>query len=372
MAEIRVPQIDLKRQHAALRAELGEAAERVLTSARFIMGPEGRALEEELAAASGARYGVGLNSGTDALLLALRALEVGPGDEVITSAFSFVASGSTIALAGATPVFVDIDPVTYNVDPAAVARAVTPRTRAVMPVHLYGQLADMATIEAIARPRGLAVITDAAQAVGATWGDRAVGAWGDAVCLSFYPTKNLGACGDGGMLLTTREDVAQRVRRLRDHGSPRKYEHVELGQSSRLDDLQAALLRVKLRRLGEWTIARRRLAARYRELLAGLPLELPVERPPAFHVYHQFTVRVARRDEVARRLAELGIGTAVHYPITIPAQPLFCPPGGAAKVAADFPESTRAAREVLSLPCFPELTDAELAEVAAALRTALG
>jgi len=199
-----------------------------------------------------------------------------------------------------------------------------------------------------------------------------VGGWGDAVCLSFYPTKNLGACGDGGMLLTSREDVAQRVRRLRDHGSPRKYEHVELGQSSRLDDLQAALLRVKLRRLGEWTTARRRLAARYRELLAGLPLELPVERPPAFHVYHQFTVRVPRRDEVARRLAELGIGTTVHYPITIPAQPLFCPPGGAAKVAADFPESTRAAREVLSLPCFPELTDAELAEVAAALRIALG
>jgi dTDP-4-amino-4,6-dideoxygalactose transaminase len=368
---IRVPQIDLKRQHAALAGELRAAAERVLASAWFIMGPEGRALEQELAEASGARHGVGLNSGTDALLLALRACGVGAGDEVITSAFSFVASGSTIALVGATPVFVDIDPVTYNLDPDAVVKAVTPRTRAIVPVHLYGQAADMAALTEIARARGLALIADAAQAVGGAYGDRAIGAWGDAVCLSFYPTKNLGACGDGGMLLTTRDDIAEKVRRLRDHGSARRYEHVELGVSSRLDDLQAALLRVKLRHLGEWTAARRRVAARYRELLAGLPLTLPLERPPAVHVYHQFTVRVPDRDGVARRLAELGIGTTVHYPIPIPAQPLFCPLGGAAAAAAAYPEAARAAREVLSLPCFPELTDAELGEVAGALRTAL-
>ena len=369
--EIRVPQIDLKRQHAALAAELRAAADGVLASAWFIMGPEGRALERELADASGARHGVGVNSGTDALLLALRAFGVGPGDEVVTSAFSFVASASTIALAGATPVFVDIDPVTYNLDPAAVEKALTPRTRAIVPVHLYGQAADMAALSDIARARGVPVIADAAQAVGGSYADRPIGAWGDAVCLSFYPTKNLGACGDGGMLLTLRDDVAERVRRLRDHGSARRYEHVELGVSSRLDDLQAALLRVKLRHLGEWTAARRRLAVRYRELLAGLPLVLPVERPPAVHVYHQFTVRVSDRDAVAKRLADLGVGTTVHYPIPIPAQPLFCPPGGEARVAAAYPEATRAAREVLSLPCFPELTDAELGEVATALRTAL-
>ena len=368
---IRVPQIDLKRQHAALAKELRAAADRVLASAWFIMGPEGRALEAELANASGARHGVGVNSGTDALLLALRALGVKAGDEVITSAFSFVASGTTIALTGATPVFVDIDPVTYNLDPAAVERAITPRTRAIVPVHLYGQPADMAAIGELARARGLAVIADAAQAVGGSFADRPIGAWGDAVCLSFYPTKNLAACGDGGMILTTRDDVAERARRLRDHGSAKRYEHVELGVSSRLDDLQAAFLRVKLRHLGAWTAARRRIAARYRERLAGLPLVLPVERPPAVHVYHQFTVRVAERDAVARGLAELGVGTTVHYPIPIPAQPLFCPPGGEARVAAAFPESTRAAREVLSLPCFPELTDGEVDEVAAALRTVL-
>ena len=369
--EIRIPQIDLKRQHAALASELRAAAEGVLASAWFIMGPEGRALERELADASGARHGIGLNSGTDALLLALRAFGVGPGDEVITSAFSFVASASTIALVGATPVFVDIDPVTFNLAPAAVEKALTPRTRALVPVHLYGQAADMAALTEIARARGVPVIADAAQAVGGSYADRPIGAWGDTVCLSFYPTKNLGACGDGGMLLTSRDDVAERVRRLRDHGSLRRYEHVELGVSSRLDDLQAALLRVKLRHLGAWTASRRRLAARYRELLAGLPLGLPVERPPALHVYHQFTVRVPDRDQVARRLAELGVGTTVHYPIPIPAQPLFCPAGGEERVAAAYPEATRAAREVLSLPCFPELTDVELGEVAAAVRTAL-
>jgi dTDP-4-amino-4,6-dideoxygalactose transaminase len=371
MSEIRVPQLDLKRQHAALAAELRAAAEGVLASAWFIMGPEGRALEAELAQASGARHGVGVNSGTDALLLALKALGVGAGDEVITSAFSFVASGSTILLAGATPVFVDIDPVTYNIDPPAIEKAITPRTRAIVPVHLYGQPADMAAIGEIARAHRLAVIADAAQVVGGSFADRPIGGWGDAVCLSFYPTKNLGACGDGGMLLTTRDDVAERVRRLRDHGSARRYEHVELGSSSRLDELQAAFLRVKLRHLGAWTTARRRLADRYRDLLADLPLTLPVERPPALHVYHQFTIRVVDRDTVARRLAERGIGTTVHYPIPIPAQPMFLRDGDVERVNAAFPEAARAAREVLSLPCYPELTDAELGEVVAALRAVL-
>ncbi|MEK7373108.1 MAG: DegT/DnrJ/EryC1/StrS family aminotransferase [candidate division NC10 bacterium] len=362
-----IPQIDLTRQHAALRAELLEAASRVLASSWFILGPEGRALEAEMAALCEASHGIGVNSGTDALLFALKAVGVGPGDEAITSAFSFVASGSTIALCGARPVFVDVDPGTLTLDPALVEKAITPRTRAIIPVHLYGQVAAMDALTAIASARGIAVVADAAQAVGATYDGRGVGAWGDAVCLSFYPTKNLGACGDGGMVLTAREDVAERVRRLRDHGSLRKYEHLELGHSSRLDELQAAFLRVKLRRLPEWNATRRRLADGYRALLDGLPLTLPVERPPARHIYHQFTVRSAQRDALARGLADLGVGTAIHYPTILPTQPLFREP----EAEAAFPVAARAAREVLSLPCFPELTDEELRTVAAAVRTAL-
>jgi len=347
--------------------ELLAATRRVLTSGRFILGPEVQALEAELAAHCGAANGVGVNSGTDALLMALQAVGIGPGDEVITSAFSFVASASTILLAGATPVFVDIDPATFNLDPALVEAAITPRTRAVVPVHLYGQLAPMDAIAAIARAGGLAVVADAAQAVGAEYAGRPVGAWGDAVCLSFYPTKNLGACGDGGMVLCARGDVAERVRRLRDHGSSRKYEHVELGHSSRLDELQAALLRVKLKRLPEWNEARRGLAARYTALLGGLPLTLPVERPPARHVYHQFTVRVANRDAVARALRALGVGTSVHYPTPIPGQPLFARPD------ADraFPQAAAAAREALGLPCFPQMTEDEIRQVADGLRKTL-
>jgi dTDP-4-amino-4,6-dideoxygalactose transaminase len=362
-----IPQIDLARQHAPLREELLAAAGRVLDSTRFILGPEVTALEAELAAFCGATHGVGVSSGTDALLLALKAVGVGAGAEVITSAFSFVASATTILLAGAVPVFVDIDPVTFNLDPAAVARAVTSRTQAVVPVHLYGQMAAMDSIAGLARDRGLMVVVDAAQAVGATFDGQGIGAWGDAVCLSFYPTKNLGACGDGGLVLTRRSDIADRVRRLRDHGSTRKYEHVELGYSSRLDEMQAALLRVKLRHVPRWNEARRAVAGRYESLLAGLPVQRPAERPPARHVYHQYTVRLAERDTVVKRLADAGIGTAVHYPAAIPQQPLFARAGG----RDGFPEACCAAREVLSLPCYPELTEAEIRQVSESLRAAL-
>jgi len=292
---------------------------------------------------------------------------VGPGDEVITSSFSFVASASAVLMVGARPVFVDIVPSTYNLDPALVEKAVTPRTRAILAVHLYGQPAAMDAIGDIARSRGIAVVEDAAQAVGATYAGRPAGSWSDVACLSFYPTKNLGGCGDGGMVLTSRDDIAQAVRRLRDHGSPRKYEHVELGYSSRLDEMQAALLRVKLPHLPAWNEARRSIAARYRELLRGAPLGLAEEVPPARHIYHQFTVRTPKRDALVTALAEAGIGTAVHYPIPIPAQPMFAMPD------ADraFPHATRAAAEVLSLPCFPELSDEEIRTVAAAVRAAL-
>lgn len=360
-----IPFIDLTRQHAALRAELLAAMARVLDSSQFVLGGEGRALEAELAAACGVRHAVGVASGTDALRLSLTALGVRPGDEVLTPAFSFVASASTIVMAGAAPVFVDIDPETYTLDIAAAERAITPRTRAIVPVHLYGHPAPMDRVATLARRHGLAVLEDAAQSVGAAWAGRPVGAWGDAACLSFYPTKNLGACGDAGMILTDRDDLDERLRRLRHHGDGGRYRHVELGYCSRLDELQAALLRVKLRYLEDWTERRRRHAARYRECLAGLPLGLPVERPQARHVYHLFTVRHAQRDALAKALADLGVGTAVHYPIPVPGQPMF---GGGGE--RQFPAAWRASREVLSIPCWAELTEDEIETVAAAVRQA--
>jgi dTDP-4-amino-4,6-dideoxygalactose transaminase len=379
---MRIPFLDLGRQHRALKAELLGAVERVLDSSRFVLGGEGTALEAELAALAGVRHGIGVGSGTDALRLALTAVGVRPGDDVITPAFSFVASASTILMAGARPVFVDVDPATCALDPGALERALTPRTRAVVVVHLYGHPAPIDRIAEIARRHGVALVEDAAQAIGATWDRRPIGGWGDVACLSFYPTKNLGACGDAGMLLTGRDDVAEHLRRLRHHGDSGRYEHVELGYCSRLDEMQAAMLRVKLRRLDAWTDARRRLAARYREQLAGLPLGLPAEDPRARPIYHLFTVRHPRRDALAKVLADLGVGTMVHYPRAVPEQPLFGrsanPSLSAARRANDqgprqqWPQAWRAAREVLSLPCYPEMTDDETDGVVAAVRTAVG
>lgn len=382
-----IPFVDLTRQHATLRGPLLDAAARVLDSARFILGAEGEALEREVAAVVGVRHALGVASGTDALRLALTAVGVGPGDEVITPAFSFVASASTILMAGATPVFVDIDPETYALDPEAAARAITRRTRAIVPVHLYGHPAPMDRVLALARAHRLAVVEDAAQAIGATWQGRPIGAWGDVACLSFYPTKNLAACGDGGMVVTDRDDVAERVRRLRHHGDGGRYRHLELGFTSRLDELQAALLRVKLPYLGAWTDARRRLAARYHDRLKDVPLGLPVERADARHVYHLYTVRYAGRDALVKALADAGVGTAVHYPIPVPGQPMFSGGGHAAgrtrsrrRSASEaglsepderrWPEAWRAAREVLSLPCYAELRDDEADAVADTVRRA--
>jgi dTDP-4-amino-4,6-dideoxygalactose transaminase len=361
-----IPFLDLARQHRALRAELLDAVARVLDGSQFVLGGEGRALEADLAALAGVRHGVGLASGTDALRLALAAVGVGPGDEVVTPALSFVASASTIVMAGARPIFVDVEPRTYALDPDALEAALTPRTRAIVVVHLYGHPAPIDRLAEIARRRGVALVEDAAQAIGATWDGRPIGSWGDAACLSFYPTKNLGACGDAGLLLTDRDDVAERVRRLRHHGDGGRYHHLELGYCSRLDEVQAAMLRVKLGRLDGWTEARRRLAARYRAGLAGLPLGLPVEDPRGRHIYHQFVVRHPERDALAKILADRGVGTMVHYPLAVPEQPLF---GHDAERA--WPHARRAAREVLSLPCYPEMTDAEVDGVIAAVQTAV-
>jgi len=364
-----IPLVDLARQHATLKPELMRAMERVLDSTRFILGPEGEALEKELAARCGVRHAVGVASGTDALRVALASLGVGPGDEVITPAFSFIASSSTIAMAGATPVFVDVEPDTVTMDPTAVERAITGRTRAIMPVHLYGHPATLDALSRLARAHGIALVEDAAQAIGASWQGRPVGSWGDAACFSFYPTKNLGACGDAGMIVTDRDDVAARARRLRHHGDGGRYRHLELGWCSRLDELQAAILRVKLGHLREWIEARRRVAARYRAGMAGLALALPVDRPQAHHVYYLFTVRHPRRDAFTRALADFGVGTAVHYPIAVPDQPMFrsLPESGA---AGGWPESARAAREVVSLPCYPELRDDEIDTVIKAVHEA--
>jgi dTDP-4-amino-4,6-dideoxygalactose transaminase len=271
-------------------------------------------------------------------------------------------------MAGATPVFADIEPDTFALDPRAVERAITPRTKAIMPVHLYGHPAALDDLARLARDRGLAMIEDAAQAIGASWRGHPVGAWGDAACLSFYPTKNLGACGDGGMILTDRDEVAARVRRLRHHGDGGRYRHLELGWCSRLDELQAAILRVKLARLTTWIDARRRIAERYRARLAGLSLALPRERAGARHVYYLFTVRHPRRDPFVQAMTDLGVGTAVHYPIPVPDQPMF--EGAGARAARDWPESRRAAREVVSLPCYPELRDDEIEAVAQAAHEA--
>jgi dTDP-4-amino-4,6-dideoxygalactose transaminase len=385
-----IPFIDLVRQHAAMKTDLLRAVERVVDTSRFVLGEEGAALERELAAVCGVGHGVGVGSGTEALRLALLALGIGPGDEVITPAFSFVASSTTIMMTGATPVFVDIEPDTFAVDPVLVERAITSRTRAIMPVHLYGHPASMDRIAAVAAARGIPILEDAAQAVGGSWQGRPVGAWGAAACLSFYPTKNLGACGDAGMVVTDDAELAAHLRRLRHHGDTGRYRHVELGTCSRLDEIQAAMLRVKLARLAAWTDARRRIAARYATLLAGLPLTLPVERPGARHVWHLYTVRHAERDALAKALADLGVGTSVHYPLAVPEQPVFrsgwgprhgphtpsAPgaPGDPSRPSTDagrrYPEASRAAREVLSLPCFPELTDEEVERVGAAVRQA--
>ena len=319
--------------------------ERVLESSQFVLGGEGQALEAELAALAGVRHGIGVGSGTDALRLALSAVGVRPGDEVITPAFSFVASASTILMAGARPVFVDVDPATCALDPAALERALTPRTRAVVAVHLYGHPAPIDRIAEIARRHGVALVEDAAQAIGATWDGRPIGGWGDVACLRSID-QDLGACatphaaqdrdGPGEHL------AAAPPRRQR------RYQHV-IWVLRRLDEVQAAMLRVKLRRLDAWTQARRRLAARYRERLAGLPLGLPTEDPRARHIYHLFTVRHPQRDALAKVLADLGVGTMVHYPRAVPEQPLFDQ-----DAERRWPQAWRAAREVLSLPCYPE------------------
>lgn len=367
-----VPLLDLQAQYRPLRAALLEAVTRVCDSQRCILGDEVAALEQELAAYLGVSHALGVSSGTDALLAALMALQVGPGDEVITPTFSFFATAGSVVRVGARPVFVDIDAASYNLDLDAVARAITPSTKAIMPVHLYGQAVDMAPLMALAEAHGLAVIEDAAQAIGARDHGRAVGGLGTIGCFSFYPTKNLGAFGDGGLVTTNDAALAERLRLLRDHGQHPKYHHALVGGNFRLDAIQGAVLRVKLPYLAGWTEGRRRNAALYRTLIADAGLTgvvtLPYERADAFHIYNQFVIEVPDRDRVRAALMARGIGTEIYYPVPFHRQACFADLGHPLDA---FPHADRAAGHVLALPIFAELTGEQLGAVVDGLREAV-
>jgi dTDP-4-amino-4,6-dideoxygalactose transaminase len=354
-----VPALDLKAQYQSIRDEIDPVVRTVIENQGFILGPEVAALEEEVARYCGAKYGVGCASGSDALLLPLVAWGVGPGDEVVTTPYSFFATAGAVWRTGARPVFVDIEPETFNIDPDRLEAAITPRTKAIIPVHLYGQTADMDAINAVAARHGIPVLEDAAQAIGAADRDRRTGTLGHAAAFSFYPSKNLGAFGDGGMVVTNTPELAKQLARLRVHGMEPKYYHHEVGFNSRLDALQAAVLRVKLRHLDDWADARRTVAGVYRALFAEHRLEsvvqLPVERPGLTHVFNQFVVRVpaACRDALRAHLSGRRIGTEIYYPIPLHLQACFAPLG---HKPGDFPNSEAAANETLALPMFPELS----------------
>lgn len=358
MLPFMIPGFSLTRQNAELEEELTEVILDVVRGGQFILGENVARLEKEIADLCGVDYAIGVGNGSDALFLALLACGVGQGDEVITTPFTFFATAGAIAHTGATPVFCDIDPGTFNIDPWKIEDAITERTKAILPVHLYGQAADMDPIMSTAKEHNLYVIEDAAQAIGACYKGRPVGSLGDIACFSFFPTKNLGAFGDGGMLTTNDPELEARVRMLRVHGSKKKYHHETLGCNSRLDALQAAILSAKVKYLGDWTDARRSLAERYRQKLnaAGEAIIHPVVMEGAYHVYHQYTVRIPRRDAVQEELKLRGIASTVYYPLSLHLQPVFKNLG---YKPGDFPESEKATEEALSLPMFPELKPGE-------------
>ncbi len=360
-----VPFVDLKTQYASIKDEVNAAIQGVLDSCQFTLGSEVAKFEEEFASFSGAKMGMGVNTGTSALHLALLAADVGPGDEVITVPFTFVATVAAIHYTGARAVFVDIDPKTFTMDPAGVEAAITPRTKAIIPVHLYGQSADMDPIVAIARKHGLVIIEDACQAHGAEYRGRRAGSMGDMGCFSFYPGKNLGAYGEGGMVVTDNAEYARKIRMLRDWGAEKKYQHVLKGYNYRLEGIQGAILRVKLRHLEAWTEARRAAAARYDQLLAGSGVPTPQALPHNRHVYHIYAIRTGKRQAWMDALQADGIQSGIHYPIPVHLLPAYEDLG---YKAGQFPHSEKAANEVLSLPMFPELTPAQSETVANAIR----
>lgn len=354
-AKITVPLLDLKAQHQTIKSEIMSAVESVFESQHFILGKEGIALEEAIAPYCHTKFAVGCASGSDALLIALMAIDIKPGDEVITTPFTFFATGGSVSRLGAKPVFVDIEPDTFNIDPKLIEEKITDKTRAIIPVHLFGQCAEMDEILEIAKRHSLAVIEDAAQAIGSEYHGKRAGSMGLVGCLSFFPSKNLGAAGDAGMMLTSDAELAEKLRVLRVHGGKPKYYYRMLGCNSRLDELQAAVLRVKLRHLESWTKARQENAARYDKLFTDYKLTKQVKTPKVLsysrHIFHQYTIQVKERDELMANLKENNIGTEVYYPLSLHEQDCFAYLG-----KTSLPNSEKAAKEVLSLPIYPELT----------------
>ena len=363
-----IPFVDLKAQYQTIKHEVRQAIDDVLESQHFVLGPQVQAFEQEFAAYTSSTYAIGVNTGTSALHLALLAAGIGPGDEVITVPFTFVASVASILYTGARPVLVDVDPVSYTIDPARIEAAITPRTKAILPVHLYGQPADMDPILALARQHGLLVIEDAAQAHGAEYRGRRAGSLGDLGCFSFYPGKNLGAYGEGGAVTTNNADFARTLRMLRDWGAETKYNHILQGYNFRLEELQAAVLRVKLRHIEVWTEARRDHARRYSMLLSSTPVGTPREMDYARHVYHVYAIRSNERGSLQQSLSAAGVQTGIHYPTPVHLLPAHLDLGYA---RGDFPHSERAAAQELSLPMYAELSDGQLEAVADAVRAAV-
>jgi len=361
---VTVPFLDLKAQYHSIKPEIDAAIAKILETSQFVLGEEVAGFEREFAAYCGAAHGVAVNSGTSALHLAFLAAGIGPGDEVITIPHTFVATVAAIRYTGARAVFVDVDPVTFTMDPGKVEAAITPRTRAIVPVHLYGHPADMDPIVDIARRRKLVLVEDAAQAHGAQYKGRPVGSLGDMACFSFYPGKNLGAYGEGGLVATGNEEYARTIRMLRDWGQDRKYHHVLAGYNYRMEGMQGAILRVKLRHLEKWTEARRSHAARYRTLLADTGLGLPSEAAGCRHVYHVYAVRTRERESLMKKLGDRGVQTGIHYPVPVHLQPAYA---DAAWSKSSFPHSEKAADEVVSLPMYPEMTEEHLLAVSQAL-----
>lgn len=368
MANMKVPYLDLKAQYQSIKPEIDAAIARVLDSCQFVLGSEVAGFEQDFATYCGAAECIALNSGTSALHLALLAAGVGPGDEVITVPFTFVASVAAVIYAGARPVLVDIDPRSFTMDPTLVEAAITPRTKAILPVHLYGQSADMDPIMEVARRHGLIVIEDAAQAHGAKYKGRPVGSIGDIGCFSFYPGKNLGAYGEGGAVTTSNAEYARTVRMLRDWGQDRKYHHLLRGFNYRMEGFQGAILRVKLRHLERWTEARRGVVSLYNERLVDSGVETPTEMPWGRHVYHVYTVRTDDRDGLQAALQVEGIQTGIHYPVPAHLQPAYADLGYG---RGAFPRAEAAAEQVLSLPLYPELSSQAVAEVAGAVKKAV-
>ncbi len=362
---MKIPLVDLYAQYQRIKPEMDAAIQRVIDHSSFILGPEVKTFENNFASFCGAPYAVGTDSGTAALHLALLLLDVGPGDEVITTTHTFIATAEVISLTGARPVLVDINPRTYNLDPARVEAAITPHTKVVLPVHLYGQPAEMDALLDIARRHKLRVIEDAAQAHGATFRDKPVGTFGDIACFSFYPGKNLGAYGDGGILVTGDAELAERARMLRNHGRRDKYEHLLVGYGYRLDALQAAILDVKLKHLKKWNEQRRAHADYYTKLLSDLDVVTPFEPEHICSVYHLYVIATPHRDALLQHLKTRGIEAGIHYPIPLHLQPVYRDLG---YQPGDFPDAERAANQVLSLPMYPELTQEQIEYIAEAVR----